>query len=319
MKHYRQAIKDLKVFQDGTKREVTKRETAQAKAQAARGEVTVTVTAPTQKTNIGDEVRALLKTDASHSTKSSGVGSSVRKNILNETDVTKSTVVHVPKEELGTVVKTLSNMPYYKEQKGWADKLMEKENLQIASIAIMKVHAARAIQKAIQPISTNIAVETPAQKELEDMFKPQLFQCNGGSDKATCSTDYGLCEARIVLEGSVYILGIAHPFLKGKTLAEKFDNFTSLDRHSAMRNAKEHGFCLMVEAGSMVVLPGGTHCVLMMNGSDVGTAHGLRWQFSGSATTKRITKQYLGELIEDYADMDANHTMLYDLLKTTTS
>ena len=130
---------------------------------------------------------------------------------------------------------------------------------------------------------------TCSNEAVDEMLSVQFFQsiktyeCIGG-------TPFYIAEAKLVLEGEVFVAGIpwsdldAHEFEKGRLAV------SSMSQESFMKFAETKGFVARLGSGDCIVVPGS---MLVVEVAVSDSVHGLKWPIRGSTVQKKKSTEFL--------------------------
>ena len=186
-----------------------------------------------------------------------------------------------------------------------------------ASAIIVKPQAMRFVARDIASLGPDVKqMARGLGAAVDEVYAPQFYQHSVGASSFATSTDYGLIDCRMNLEGTEYILGVPRKYCPGDSIDALYTHMTNFDAQSFIKLCMDKGFVYKSVPSNIVILPG-SHVYVMVNAE--GTAvHGLRWQMPGSSKNMEQTIEYLNALLESYPELKSTTSgaVLEHLVKT---
>lgn len=215
----------------------------------------------------------------------------------NMSNIKKGSCVVLPPARLESVATSIIGMPYYKTQKDWVKKHIASHDLTFGSAAIMKAGVERQVNKYL---ADNLEAEVHARLKsgkdeawLDDIFKKQFFLYLETYAK-TSVTPFCLPEARVLLEGELFLAALPMSSLEGETPAEKLDGLGGMRVDMFLEAVKAHGMCVHMLPGTSVIVPRGFAVLELVVpcGSSAQGVSGVRWSFlsEGASITPGVAE-----------------------------
>lgn len=228
-------------------------------------------------TGLAKEIKKIIdagELDNHFATKFFGVGWAVLADFI-EGETTKCVVI--PKEVLGTLATMIRGMDYYREQKAWAQDLMKSNKMSQTVTAIVRPAVLIKIKRALmQHFKKDLVAHDHlgTYAATKGTMDPQFYQQGKGANKVSTSSDFGLSEVRMVLEGSERIWGLPLERIPGQTFAEKQASLGSMRCSDFFLQAKGFGFYAELEPDTVLIIP--SKFALVSISATAEVTHGLR-------------------------------------------
>jgi hypothetical protein len=253
-------VDQLRAYKKNTDQVLTKAEAQSVKEELQKSRASgVSATDSLQfDTKLGKAIKAYLKAIPSTDKRFAGKHFNVKWNVASDLLGARPHGVAVSVEQLGTPTKTILDLEYYTNQKKWGLDMMKTTKSPMLTSCIVKPVVVAKLTKLIMK-------ELPQLKYFNDKeiaadvagtLQPQFTQSVSGSNKVCTSTDFGLVDVRIHLEGTEFVFGLPWSRLKGSNILDKHDCLTNMKADTFLSEIEHHGFFSKQTPGTMIVIPG---------------------------------------------------------------
>jgi hypothetical protein len=288
-------LNKLRVFKDSVKKALKEQEKQAAKGATKKGEVGTPFQPEGSKL-----ARHILEYITSFSEEERPTTCNMKWTVgvdLFATDDPKAVVI--PAERTAEVASKIRAMEYYGAQKAWVVQVMKSKQMTSASAIIVKPQAMRFVARDIASLGPDVKqMSSGWGAAIDEVYAPQFYQHSVGASSFATSTDYGLIDCRMNLEGTEYIMGVPRKYCPGESIDSLYTQMTNFDAMRFIKLCMDKGFIYKSVPSNIIVLPG-NHVYVMVNAE--GTAvHGLRWQMPGSSKNMMQTIEYLEDLLDSY-------------------
>ena len=209
-----------------------------------------------------------------------------------------SKATHLPAERFqDSLCQPLLADAYYQEQKKWVFKHLTDMGLAFATSDIMRQTVAKRLRDMVQPcVDARLLSSLEATEDepwLRIMFEFQFFLCMPGHSQVA-TTSYCLPECRLMLEGSMVVLGVPTDKAPGTSMAAKISAIGSLSFDALEALVSSHGFRKTLSPGDAVVIPPGFIVLEVVKRNKLqkiqNCSGGLRWSFmpKGAGDNERL-------------------------------
>ena len=131
---------------------------------------------------------------------------------------------------------------------------------------------------------------------------PQFFQHVPRAASIFMSTENGLVDVRLVLEGAELIWAVKLDSVQGETIKDKHKHLLDMSAPTFLQLVASHGFAFVGKAGCCVALPP-TCAYLITNAKNDAPTHGLRWQILGSDARAKETIDAIDKTLAAYPNL----------------
>jgi hypothetical protein len=206
----------------------------------------------------------------------------------------KPEVVMIPQERGSGLGDELRVDPYYKEQKGYVYEVMQERGLTMINANIVKAQVLRRMRTIIKKaFGKELAPPTMPKDHagLADQFDP-VFSClvKGGYHLAM-STENHLIESHMIIEGTMFVVGVKVEAVTGSSLDQKYVTVANLDVQTFMALANSNGFLAKVGKDATLVVPPG-YFLLYMNNTETDL-WGMTWKMIGTSANAGVSLNLL--------------------------
>lgn len=174
---------------------------------------------------------------------------------------------------------------------------MKKSGRSLSSANIVRPTVVKQLCNALECLGEAQVASKVGVDVVDELTSPKFYQFFENDGEVMPSTDYGLIEVRLALEGSECVFGIEMDALAGDTITEKFATIESMTLPHFLQLVESHGFSYKSEPGAVIVIPGGYALVFINASKDV--VHGMRWQKMGSQKNMKQTRAYVERVLSE--------------------
>ena len=295
-------VKRLQEFNIQTKKVIEKHVREKAKANTQRGALAAFVAQTTSNLEKSLAEKMTIPPEA-FGNNYLNVKWQIKTDLLENA---KGEVVVVPKERVGKFGQKIREHEYYESQKAWSHEAMQKGKLTKVTTTIVKPSAMKICRAHmqgclgkdldLQQISTN-----GKNANLAEIFEPKFYQALPGASTKGASTDYGLVDIRLQLEGFEHIFGIPRELVPGATLQDKHVALGEFGVDDFLAKVKDVGFYLHMGPDQLATIPGNFAIVTVAD--TAAAVHGIRMLIPGRALRGKETVNYLNECITFWPEL----------------
>lgn len=201
---------------------------------------------------------------------------------------------------------------YYIQQKGWVHKHMVSNSTSSAAAAIMRDSVVRLV---LAGISSALGKEYTSRLEaaegepwLNGIFQPQLMTWMPGFVNIGI-TPFALPEARVVLEGVIFVAALPCEALTSENYAQKIEELGQLTFEAFSKLVSERGTCALLRPGATFVVPAGFICVEVTTEIEGDIAveqcgSSLRWSFMADSDSLRsVVHAHLTQMLDAWPSL----------------
>jgi hypothetical protein len=205
--------------------------------------------------------------------------------------------VSIPKERTEAHLADIVTMDYYGSQKNWVNQVMTSSKSAYSDALIVKKTVAAKVTKIIGSLGGDLApLAASGDTVVNESFQPHFFQFAANRVHTMASTDFGVVDARVIVEGEMTVFGIAVQDVQGDTLAKKHEVLNTMAMRELVSLAQKDGFIAKLGPYQGLVTPGG-FCLIFVNNTDKAT-HGIRWLLPGSERTMKSAIAFMEAAME---------------------
>ncbi|CAE7508330.1 unnamed protein product [Symbiodinium natans] len=201
-------------------------------------------------------------------------------------------------------------MPYYGQQKEWVQELWKKDKkkVEVSLALVAKPALAGKIDRAWTGLlGTSAAAECldiTTDADLQEVFQPCYWSFGKGMSKLFYSTDYGLTELKMVLEGSAFFMGRAiFPSELESGLGAFCEKLRGMTAEAWIDECETSGWLTCAVAGEVVGIPAG-HAYIQVCEQET---HGVRI-LKGCRRGLKYTVQLLDARVKEWPDLAGQRT-----------
>ena len=229
----------------------------------------------------------------------------VKNDLIDTKAVEGAGVVVVPKDRVGKAGEKIRNHEYYGSQKIWSAETMTKGKLAKATTTIVKPAALRSFKASMQSFlgheldlqaTTNLAKVA----NLGEIFEPKFYQGAAKATSKNTSTDYGLVDFRLQLEGVEHIFGIPLALVPGTSLADQQLALGEFGVDDFLKKVAESGFYLRMVQDQACFIPGNFAIVTVAPDT---VFHGIRMLVPGGPLRAQDTIGYLQNCVDTWPEL----------------
>ena len=218
-------------------------------------------------------------------------------------------VVMITAESIKPLFDSVKKLEYYENQKGWVMQAMKKEKRMLVTAAVAKQAVITKIRAAVKATVPLLEQSSPLQPELDDMMRPKFYQIAEKGWSLTASSNFGLSDCRLNLEGSETVFGIPLVVVAGATIMEKEQTLNKMTVQQFLSMVDQQGFSYHASVGALYIIPG-RFATITLGGLSERT-HGLQWFVPGGPSNIKQSLDYMNQLQKEspYADFAQNALM----------
>ena len=232
-------------------------------------------------------------------------------------DADVASAVAVSKDFSAILAKKISDLEYFAKQKSWAAEQMASSKCVRSNTTIVNPRALTICKTQMQAlvgkdIDLKEMMYQAVVAKVGESVEPKFYQSSAGSCSKFLSTDYGLVDVRLQLQGTEYVFGIRRDQIAGDTMAAKLKNMGDLGADDFLHRIKEHGFAIKMEANQGCLIPGEPYMLVMVSPDDA-SSHGVRMLVPGGKKRSAETKAYFDKCQAEFpAAAGGSHEMIKD-------
>lgn len=172
---------------------------------------------------------------------------------------------------------------------------MKRAKLQQGVSSIVKPGIQTRVRGAIKDLIPGIPDMSKEDRyaTIKDIMEPKCYQLTSDPSKLQTSSDYGLSEIKLNVEGGgeEIIFGVPWNTIKGKTLDEKQSALSEMPLDAILQEVKTDGFMIKLKLNQSIIIPGRYAILSIVPGNH--SIHGVRQLCFGSETAQNSCKEYV--------------------------
>ncbi|CAE7837073.1 unnamed protein product [Symbiodinium sp. CCMP2592] len=222
-----------------------------------------------------------------------------------------SQCLHITAAQTKAFVDDICGLTYFAQQKEWVYESWSKDKAkaQVSLALVAKSNIATKILKGWAHVLGKkaedelISVSTDVDPLLGEIFIPCFWSFGKKTHKIFYSTDYGLTEFKVILEGACLFIGRPVPDDGLKSFGSFCQTVSENESQNWLDECNDHGWAVLLKKGDMLGIPAG-HAYIQVC---VEESHGVRI-LKGSRRGLKASKEILQARIQQWPELQEHRT-----------